>query len=111
MTKRSVAGVILLTLVTFSIYQIYWYVKTKDEMVAQGAEIPTGWLLLVPFANIYWLWKWCTGVEHVTRGKTSAPVALLLMILLSVIGSAILQSQFNAIAEEQRIKLPEARIA
>lgn len=111
MTKRSVVGVILLTLVTFGIYHIYWYVKTKDEMVALGADIPTGWLLIVPIANIYWIWKWCTGVEHVTRGKTSAPVAMLLMILLGIIGTAIIQSQFNTVAELPRAQLPQARIA
>ena len=30
MTKRSVVAVILLTLITFGIYHLYWFVKTKD---------------------------------------------------------------------------------
>ena len=91
MTKRSVIAVILLSFLTFGIYHLYWYVKTKDEMVAQGADIPTAWLLIIPFANIYWLWKWSEGVEHVTRGKMAAGVSFLLVFLLNLIGMARVQ--------------------
>jgi accessory gene regulator protein AgrB len=112
MTKRSVIGVLILTFITFGIYHIWWYVKTKDEMVELGAAIPTGWLIIVPFANIYWMWKWCVGVEHVSRGKMSAPVALLLMLLLNFIGTAIMQATFNEVADSMvRGTLPQARIA
>jgi hypothetical protein len=112
MTKRSVVGVIILSLITFGIYHLYWLVATKDEMVELGADIPTGWLLIIPFANIYWGWKWCVGVEHVSRGKMSAPVAVLLMVLLGIIGTAIMQVTFNNVADERtRGNLPQARIA
>jgi len=110
MTKRSVVAVILLTFITFGIYHIYWYVKTKDEMVEQGADIPTGWLLIVPIASIYWLWKWSEGVEHVTRGKMSAGVSFLLIFLLPLIGMAILQATFNNTPDDQA-RLPRARVA
>ncbi|HEX2689391.1 MAG TPA: DUF4234 domain-containing protein [Kofleriaceae bacterium] len=110
MTKRSVVAVILLTLITFGIYHLYWFVKTKDEMVEQGANIPTGWLLIVPIASIYWMWKWSEGVELVTRGKMSAGVSFLLIFLLPLIGTAILQSTFNN-TPEQRGQLPHARVA
>ena len=59
MKTRSVAGVIILSIVTLGIYPIIWHVRTKNEMNATGADIPTAWLLIVPIANIYWLWKWC----------------------------------------------------
>ncbi|HEY0483460.1 MAG TPA: DUF4234 domain-containing protein [Kofleriaceae bacterium] len=110
MTNRSVVLVILFSIITFGIYHIYWSVKTKDEMVSMGAQIPTGWLLIVPIANIYWLWKWSAGVEHVSRGKLSGPVTFLLMFLLGVIGTAIVQATFNSIAAERGI-LPQARVA
>ncbi len=112
MTKRSVVGVIIFSFITFGIYHIWWSVKTKDEMVELGAEIPTGWLLIIPIANIYWMWKWCVGVEHVSRGKMSAPVAFLLMLVLGIIGTAIMQVTFNQVADERaRGNLPQARIA
>jgi hypothetical protein len=110
MSKRSIGAVIIFTLITFGIYRLYWFVSTKNEMVAQGAQIPTAWLLIVPFANIYWFWKWSEGVDHVSRGKLSAGVTFLLVILLHVIDSAIIQSTFNKIADE-RVGLPRAFVA
>ncbi len=110
MTKRSVVAVIILTFFTCGLYSLYWYITTKDEMVARGADIPTGWLLIIPIANIYWKWKWSQGVEHVTRGRSTAPVSFLLVFLLGVIGMAILQSAFND-QPDDRAQLPQARIA
>jgi hypothetical protein len=110
MTKRSVVQVILFSIITFGIYHLYWYVATKEEMNSRGATIPTGWLLIIPIVQFYWIWKWCVGVEHVSRGKLSAPVAFLLMILLGIIGTAIVQVTFNDVADEGG-SLPRARVA
>lgn len=110
MKQRSVVAVILLSMVTFGLYHLYWFIKTKDEMVSLGAEIPTGWLLIIPIVNIYWIWKWSEGVEHVTGGKTSAAVSMLLMLLLGVIGTAILQATLNKVAVAQDVPLPMARV-
>ncbi len=33
MTKRSVAAVVIFSIITLFIYAIYWHVKTKQEMV------------------------------------------------------------------------------
>jgi len=113
MQKRSVIAVIVLMLVTFGIYSLIWHVKTKNEMVEEGADIPTAWLLIVPIANIYWYWKWCGGIDHVTRGKLSQAVALILSLLLNVIGVAIIQDALNKAIESraQMLPLPRARIA
>jgi hypothetical protein len=107
MKNRSVAMVVILSLLTFGIYSIIWHVKTKNEMNALGADIPTAWLLIVPIANIYWMWKWCGGVEKVTNGKLSQVVAFLVAWLLWVIGYAIIQDSFNKVATA----LPQARVA
>jgi hypothetical protein len=82
-------------MITFGIYALVWYVKTKDEMNAAGAEIPTAWLLIVPIANIYWIWKFCEGVGKITRDDLSPIVALLLLMFLGPIGMAVIQSSFN----------------
>jgi hypothetical protein len=112
MQKRSVASVIVLTIITFGIYALIWHVKTKNEMVAQGADIPTAWLLIIPIANIYWYWKWCGGVDYVTNGKMSQAVAFLLSLLLGLIGMAIVQDSLNqAISRGLPAQLPQARIA
>jgi|HubBroStandDraft_5_1064220.scaffolds.fasta_scaffold709349_1 hypothetical protein len=106
MTKRSVAAVIILSIITFGIYSIVWFVKTKDEMVRQGADVPTAWLMIVPIASIYWMWKWAGGVERVTGSKFSQAVAFILVFLLGLIGMAIIQDAFNKSIEQ----LPQARV-
>lgn len=110
MKKRSIAAVIIFTIITFGFYSLYWYVATKSEMVTRGAEIPTGWLLIIPIANIYWMWKWSEGVEHVTRGKSSAAVNFILIFILGLIGMAIIQSFLNK-AVDDYADLPQARVA
>jgi hypothetical protein len=95
MTKRSVISVLVLTPITFGIYGLVWFVKTKREMVQAGADIPTSWLLILPFINIYWMWKWAGGVDLVTKGKSSQAVSFILVFVLGLIGMAIIQSSFN----------------
>jgi hypothetical protein len=108
MENRSLVTVFLLTFVTFGIYGIYWHVKTKGEMNARGAEIPTAWLLIVPFVNIWWLWKYCEGVEHVTGGKLSTVTAFLVLWLLGFIGMLIAQDAFNKVQGAPAAAAPQA---
>lgn len=100
MTNRGPVSVFLLWLFTGGIYGIFWLVWTKEEMVRQGAIIPTAWLIIIPFANLYWLWKWGEGVELVTGKDMSAGVAFLLKFMLGGIGAAIIQDKFNQFPAE-----------
>jgi hypothetical protein len=93
MTQRSPISVFLLPLITFGIYSIVWCVKTRGELISNGAVIPTSWLLIVPVANIYYLWVLAAGIEKVTR--SSAMENFILMLLLGSIGQAIVQSRMN----------------
>lgn len=99
MKNRNLVAVFALPIVTFGIYGIVWLVKTKDEMNRLGAQIPTAWLLIIPFVNFYWFWKYSEGVDHVTNGKMSAALAFILEIFLGNIGNTILQSEFNKLAD------------
>jgi hypothetical protein len=98
MTNRSPFGVFILAIITLGIYGIVWYVKTKGEMNARGADIPTAWLMIVPIVNFFWLWKWSQGVEKVTGGSTGAGTAFILMFLLGAIGAAVIQGKFNQVS-------------
>ncbi len=53
MKNRSPIAVFLLPMFTFGIYGLVWLVKTKNEMNSLGAKIPTAWLLIIPFVNLY----------------------------------------------------------
>jgi hypothetical protein len=112
-TKRSVAAVIILTILTLGIYSLVWAVKTKNEMNSAGASIPTAWMILIPFVGaLIWYWKWCGGVEHVTGGKFSQVISFILILVLGIIGMAIIQSELNkAIDRGVPGMLPQARLA
>jgi hypothetical protein len=89
---------VVLSIVTFGIYALIWYVNTKDQMNALGAKIPTAWLLIVPIANFFWLWKFSDGVELVTNRKMEGVMAFIMLCLLSVIGMAIVQDSLNKVS-------------
>jgi hypothetical protein len=108
MKKRNLIAVFVLSMVTFGIYPIVWAVKTKNEMNALGAQIPTAWLIIVPLVNIYWIWKYSEGVEHVTGGEMSTVIAFTLQFLLGVIGYMIIQNEFNKIADNASATLETA---
>ncbi len=111
MKRRSPIAVVLLTLITFGIYGIYWEVTTKIEMTKRGADIPTAWLIIIPIVQWWWLYKYCVGVEQVTKGKMSAVLSLVLMLFLSVIGMAIIQDAFNKVVDEPGNPQPQSPIA
>ena len=95
MKKRNPFLVLILPFLTFGIYSLVWSVKTKNEMNRQGASIPTAWLLVVPFVNIYWLWRYSKVVAQITNGALSAPVAFNLPCFIGPVASAVTQYQFN----------------
>jgi len=98
MQHRNPIMVILLSIITFGIYGLVWYVTTKDQMNAKGAQIPTAWLLIIPVVDYWWLWKFCQGVELVTNKEMGAGVAFLLTFLFGPIGMAVIQSSLNKVA-------------
>lgn len=131
MKHRKILIVFILYFVTFGIYSWYWNVKTKDEMNKLGACIPTAWIWLIPIVGaIWWEWKYCQGVESVTKGTFSAVLVFLLRIflwfglagcnikgsffpgfinysILGCIACAILQNSFNSISlTKQSTNLP-----
>ncbi|HUC90193.1 MAG TPA: DUF4234 domain-containing protein [Patescibacteria group bacterium] len=95
MKRRNPIAVFLLPFITFGIYALVWSVKTKCEMNRLGAKIPTAWLMIVPIVNIWWFWKYCEGVDQVTKGKMSQVIAFILIFVLGTIGMAIIQDSFN----------------
>src|SRR6185503_15648170 len=95
MKTRSPIVVVLLTFITFGIYGLIWHISTKDEMnAAYGTKIPTGWLLILPILNLYWLWKWSEGAEKAT-GMSGVSV-FLLMIVIPIVGIPVMVSKFNS---------------
>lgn len=98
MKKQSPLLVFILPFLTFGIYSIFWFARTRGEMVRKGASIPTTWLIIIPIIQLWYYWKWSVGVNTVTQ-KLDSILVLLVILLLGPIGSAIVQDSFNKVAE------------
>jgi len=97
--KRNIAMVYLLSFITFGIYGIYWMVVTKNEINGLGAEIPTAWLIIIPIANIYWMYKYCEGFSEKVKKDDNPILWFVLYILVGIIMPAIVQSELNKLAK------------
>ncbi|MBM3296802.1 MAG: DUF4234 domain-containing protein [Candidatus Aminicenantes bacterium] len=97
-TRRDVLVVYILSIVTFGIYFIVWMVKTKTEMNSLGAQIPTAWLLIVPIANIYWLYKYAEAFSTQVKKDNNTVMWFLLFWFIGIIMPAIVQSELNKLA-------------
>lgn len=100
--KRDIVVVYLLTIITFGIYGIYWEVKTKEEINSLGGDIPTAWLLIVPIANIYWLYKYAEAYSKLVKKDNNGVLWFIVFWLVTIIMPAIVQSDLNKIAEKGR---------
>ena len=97
--------IFILVMITYAlilvpiIYMVYWLVQTKAELKARGAdEIPSSWLIIVPIANIYYIYKYAEGAEKVTKGKVTLILVLIIFIIaVPSIIMPICQSQYNKI--------------
>ena len=108
MKKRNPLAVFFLPFVTLGIYTLVWYVSTKTEMNSKGAGIPSAWLIIIPFVNLYWMWKFSKGVRHVTNGASSAGGTFALLFFLGPIGMAIVQSSLNSFANISAASVSQA---
>ncbi len=96
--KRNVVAVYFFMIITFGIYAIYWCVKTKGEMNSLGAKIPTAWLLIVPIANLYWIYKYCEGFAEYVKKDNNTILWFILYVLVGIIMPVIVQSELNKLA-------------
>ena len=95
MTKRNPIVVFILAGVTFGIYGLYWLIKTREEMVNLGADIPPWIFALIPVLNLLFIWKYCQGIEKVTNGDASA-VTMLILFMIGI-GVFVAQGKFNEV--------------
>ena len=96
MEKRSLAKMALLMLVTLGIYNLYWFVVTKDEMNKMGAKVPTAWILLIPFVGVYYFYYKYAEAFSKYVNKNNSPIAYFaLMCVLPVVSTFIFQNYIN----------------
>lgn len=107
MKRRSLAAVIILPFITLGIYALYWLVKTKGELNAKGAQIPTAWLIIIPLVNIWWMWKYFEGADSVSNGEINGVLNFVLYFFIGLIIPMILcQLYYNKVAEGSVVASP-----
>jgi len=89
-------------MITFGIYGIYQTVVTKNEINGLDAEMPTAWLIIIPIANIYWMYKYCEGFSEKVKKDNNTLLWFLLYILVGIIMPAIVQSELNKLAKQKK---------
>ena len=105
MKRRSPAAPLLLPFVTFGIYTLVWFVKTKNEinLVAQ-TKIPTAWLVILPVVSIWWEWRYAVGAEEATNSGISRHAAFWLLFLLGPLGALFVQVTLNGAIDASTAK-------
>ncbi|MEA3329616.1 MAG: DUF4234 domain-containing protein [Nanoarchaeota archaeon] len=96
---RNIFLVYLFGFITLGIYSIYWMVSTKNEINSLGAQIPTGWLVIIPIANIFWLYKYCEGFSMYVKKDDKTLLWFLLYIFIGIIMPGIIQSGLNKLVQ------------
>ncbi len=94
-TYRSIAKVAILMIVTFGLYSFYWTVKTKNELKKQGAEIPSAILMIIPFAHIYFWYRYSEGfVSYIKKGEEVIHYFLLALLpfFISYLANYVLET-------------------
>jgi hypothetical protein len=99
--ERNIVSIYLLGFITFGIYIIYWLVQTKKEMNSLGGDIPTAWLLIIPIANIFWMYKYCEAFAVHVKKDNNTLLWFLVYILIGIIMPAIVQSELNKLATKK----------
>jgi hypothetical protein len=100
--ERNIVLVYVFSFITFGIYAIYWLVKTKGEINSLGGDIPTAWLIIVPIANLYFIYKYCESFSLYVKKDDNAILWFILYVLVGIIMPAIVQSELNRIARGER---------
>jgi bacteriorhodopsin len=105
---RNIFLVYLFSFITFGIYALYWTVSTKNEMNRLGAAIPTAWLIIIPIANIYWMYKYCEGFALYVKKDNNTILWFILDLFVGIIMPAIVQSELNKLASAAAPSAPAA---
>ena len=66
-TKVELLHVFLLSIVTLGFYGVYWSVITKRELNRAGAHVPNAILMIIPFANIYFWYRYAQGYASIVK--------------------------------------------
>jgi hypothetical protein len=93
--ERNVLMVYVYSILTLGIYNIYWWISTKRDINSLGGDIPTAWICLIPFAGLYYGYKYCEGFATKVKKDDSTFMYFALWCLFAIVMPGIVQSELN----------------
>jgi OPA family glycerol-3-phosphate transporter-like MFS transporter len=87
--------VFYLSILTFGVFQLAWFIQTKAKLNRSGANLPPTWMVLIPVVNLSWLWRFAQAVSATTNGVHSAAGTFLLLTFLGPLGTAITHQRLH----------------
>lgn len=79
-----------------SAYSLYWLIATAYTLKRiDKARIPTIFLLIIPLANLWWMWRYSDAAANFVQQKHPRALIFVLIVLLGPIGLGILQDIYN----------------
>ncbi len=100
--KRNILLVYLFSIITLGVYYLYWMVSSKNEMNEAGAKIPPSWLMIVPIANFYWIYKYAEGFSQKIKKDNNSTLWFILFLFVGIVTPAIVQSELNNLDKQQK---------
>lgn len=101
MKRRGLASVIIFSIITLGIYNIFWAYLTAKEMRTKGANIPHFILYFIPFANYYWMYRYSMAIEQVSNGKMSGVLVFIMFFFTGIGGTIVAQIGMNDAIEAE----------
>jgi hypothetical protein len=95
-TKKSLGKQVALTIVTFGLYQMYWFYDTADQFDKGTDKSISAILMFIPPINILPLWNMCEAAETVT--EQSQIVLFLVFVFFPPLSWYWIQGGINEIA-------------
>ena len=95
---RNVFAVYAFMIFTFGLYGFYWSYKTQKEMNSLGGDIPHFILAFIPFANLYWLYKYCDAYSSHVKKDNNGILWFAVSLFFGFVLPAFVQSGLNEFA-------------
>jgi hypothetical protein len=93
--ERNIFLVYLYSVLSFGIYSMYWMVSTKRDINSLGGEIPSTWICVIPFAGIYYNYKYCESFAKEVKKDGNTIMYFCLSMFLWPVIPALVQSSLN----------------
>jgi len=93
--QRNPIAVVIFSIITFGIYGLYWIVKTKGEINGMGGKIPTAWLIIIPFVNLYFAYRYSEAFSLYVKKDDNPILWFLLWLVLFPAAMIFVQIELN----------------